>query len=177
LISEDAVRAHHSIWELVAAGKPALPWLRERVRPTPLDPKRVDKLIKQLDNADFVAREEAREALEELGDLAEKALEAALANKPPLEMRDRLEKLVAKLKKERDALNPNRLRVVRLVEILGQVGGPDARRILVELSESPPEARLTEEVKALAREAADRLGPPEEKEKKEEKEPKTPSVP
>ncbi len=66
---------------------------------------------------------------------------------------------------------------MRLVEILGQVGGPDARRILMELAEAPVEARLTEEVKALAHEAADRLGPPEEKEKKEEKEPKTPSAP
>jgi hypothetical protein len=159
------------VWAVVAAGKPALAWVRERVRPAPLDPKRVDKLIKQLDNPNFVEREEAREALEELGDLAEKSLEAALAAKPPLEMRDRLEKLVAKLKKERFALNPQRLRVVRLVEILGQSATEDARRLLLELAEAPPEARLTEEVKSLAREAAERLAPPEGKDGKEAKAP------
>ncbi len=167
LATDDAEKAHRAIWGFALGGNPMVAWLQQKLKPAPLDPKHVDKLISQLDSASFAEREEAREALEELGDLAEKALVKSLTGKPSLEMRDRLEKLVEKVKRERDALNPHRTRVVRVIEALGQIGTPEARGMLKELADAPPEARLTEEVKVMARQMAERLGGTDEKVSKE----------
>jgi hypothetical protein len=62
-----------------------------------------------------------------------------------------------RVEKERNALNPHRLRVLRASEALEQIGGDEAKKILEGLAEAPPELRLTEEVKREVRASLDRL--------------------
>ena len=130
LAGEDAVKAHQAIWALVAGANEAIPDLQKRLRPIPLDPKKVEQLITELDAEKFPDREKAREALEELAELAEPLLKKALAAKPALEVRNRLERLLEKVEKERFSLNPHRLRVLRTIEALEQIGSPEARKLL-----------------------------------------------
>jgi hypothetical protein len=60
------------------------------------DPKRLAQLIADLESNDFPARQKATEELESLGVLAIAALEKALAGKPALETRTRIERLLEK---------------------------------------------------------------------------------
>jgi WD40 repeat protein len=147
LASEGGRRPYVGIWALVAAGPDAVPFLEEKLKPLAVEAAQIDKLIKDLDSNKFVVRQRAVAALEELSELAEAALKKALESNPPLEVRQRLDKLVTKIEKERNALNPHRLRVLRATEALEQIGTVEALRILEALAEAPPEMRLTDEVK------------------------------
>lgn len=60
------------------------------------DPKRLAQLIDDLESNDFAARQKATEELGNLGLLAVAALEKALARKPALETRTRIERLLEK---------------------------------------------------------------------------------
>jgi hypothetical protein len=70
----------------------------------------------------------------------------ALAAKPPLEVRRRIEKVLAKL--DGPVADPWRLRELRAVEVLEHVGTPDARHVLKTLAAGVPEARMTQEASA-----------------------------
>jgi hypothetical protein len=74
----------------------------------------------------------------------EPLLRQALAGKPKLEVRRRLERLLASL----EELSPHRLRLLRAVEALEYAGGSEARRLLEELAGGAPDAWLTREAKA-----------------------------
>src|SRR5262249_7170424 len=98
LAAEDASRGHEGVWRLVAAGGPGVDCVRERLRPVPPgDTRRFARLIADLDNGSFRTREEATAALERLGEAAAPALRQALAGRPSLEVRWRLERILASL--------------------------------------------------------------------------------
>jgi HEAT repeat protein len=82
--------------------------------------------------------------LERLGEEAAPALRKALASKPAPEVRRRIESI---LKKSR-TLSPETLLVVRAVEVLENIGTPEARELLKSLADGVPEAVLTQEAKA-----------------------------
>ncbi len=158
LASASGAAPHKALWTLVAGAAVALPFLEEKLKPVPVDPKHIDKLIADLDSDQFAARQRSVTALEELAEIAEKPLQQALKNKPPLEVRQRIEKLLAKVEKERFALNPHRLRILRLTEALEQIGTDEASKVLEILAAGPPELRLTDAVKHEARACLERLG-------------------
>jgi hypothetical protein len=120
--------------------------LKERLRPAAAsDSKKIARLITDLDQNAFTARESATKQLSELGELAEPALRVALNDKPSAEKRRRLEDLLKRL----DASNsPELLRGLRAVEVLESFGTPEARQVLQTLAEGAAEARLTREAKA-----------------------------
>jgi hypothetical protein len=69
----------------------------------------------------------------------------ALAGRPSPEVRRRLGELLQRL----DPLaSPELLRGLRAVQVLEQVGTPEARDLLRTLAGGVPEARLTQEAKA-----------------------------
>src|SRR5262249_47783955 len=116
------------------------------------DAQRVAGWIKDLDSNEFDAREKAASELERLGEMAGPALRKALDGNPSLEVRQRLEGLLAKV----DARIPTgeSLRGLRAIWVLEWVGTPAARQLLKELAASTTASWQTEE----ARTALERLG-------------------
>ena len=94
---------------------------------------------------DFSVRQKATEELERLGDLAVATLEKALAVKPSLETRTRIDRL---LEKSDRTPPPEVLRSLRALEALEHAGTPEARQLLKALAKGADGARLTREAQA-----------------------------
>src|SRR5262249_50791298 len=109
------------------------------------------------DSDSFVVREKAVQELEKLTELARPALQQALAGKPTLETRRRLEHLLKKL--DQPIRDPEVLRTLRALEVLEHHDGPEVRTILETLAGGGAAARLTEEAKASRERLAKRTGP------------------
>jgi RNA polymerase sigma factor (sigma-70 family) len=145
LAGEDATKAYDAVWMLVASAEQAVPFLQKHLRPVPRpDAKVVARLIADLDSNDFPVRDKATEELGKLGDAAAPALRQALAIKPALEVRKRLQQL---LDQTRD-WNAERLRDHRAIQALEHLGTPQAKQVLETLTTGAPEARRTEDAKA-----------------------------
>src|SRR5262249_23115636 len=113
---------------------------------------RVKELLRQLDSEQFREREAAGKELENLGRLAEPALRQALESKPSLEVRRRLEELLAKVVEQ--ALPPESLRRLRALQVVEQIGSAQARELLKALAGGIAHAPETQEARA----ALERLG-------------------
>jgi hypothetical protein len=151
LADADALKAHRAIASLITAGEDAAGMLKERLRPAEdVAPKRLQKLLTDLNADEFAVREAATRELEKLGEQAEPALSDALKDRPALEVRKRIEDLLAHLYSRE--VCPERLRELRAVRVLEQIGSAEARAILQSLAKGSADARLTQEAKAsLAR--------------------------
>ena len=98
LADADAGKAFGAMKVLRANSTPAVSLLKERLRPVAAsDPKKIARLIADLDQEDFTARESATKQLSELGELAEPALRAALNDTPSGEKRRRIDDLLKRL--------------------------------------------------------------------------------
>lgn len=132
---------------LAAAAEQTLPFLRERLRATPApEPKRVARLIADLDDQQFAVRRKAEAELEQLGELVVAALEQALRDKPPLEVQQRLTRLVQR--QANTSLSPERLQQLRGVLVLELIATPDARRLLGTLAGGAPATQQTRAAEA-----------------------------
>jgi WD40 repeat protein len=150
VLASDAKAAHRAIGAFVASPRLAVPFLAARLRPVPVpDPKHVRRLLAELADDSFPVRERAEEELVRLERAAAPLLRAALAARPPLEPRRRVQKLLAWA--EGPALAPVILRNVRAVRCLEMIGTAEARRALPGLAKGAPEALLTQEANAALR--------------------------
>jgi hypothetical protein len=104
------------------------------------DPGRLAGLVADLLNERVERRRQAAAELERLGELAGPALRQALADDPPLDLRQRLERLLKRSSQEPPA---GQVREVRAVEALELIGNPAARQVLEALARGAPGARLT----------------------------------
>jgi hypothetical protein len=146
----DAPRAFRARWLLVSAPEKAMALLSKRRHAAPShDPQRLHRLLADLESEQFAVREKAQEELAALGDLAEPALRRSLENKPSLEMRRRVQTLLERLRGP--VTRPELLQALRALAVLEDIGTPEARRLLQELTKGAPEARLTREAKASLR--------------------------
>ncbi|HTU89062.1 MAG TPA: hypothetical protein VMF69_03095 [Gemmataceae bacterium] len=147
LAGADAAHAFQARWKLASAPEQAIPFLKEHLPPAKAaDPQHLRRLLTDLDSEQFAVREKVQKELEILGDLAEPALRQTLANKPSLEIRQRVRAVLELL---RDPVRqPELLQALRAVAVLEDIGAPEARRLLQELAKGAPEARLTREAKA-----------------------------
>jgi RNA polymerase sigma factor (sigma-70 family) len=158
-LAADAARADRAMRRLAATPEQALPLLRERLRPVaPPEAQRVRRLIADLNSERFAVRDQAARELEQLGEATEPALRQALAGHPSLEVRRRIEGLLGKWSGAVPA--PERLRVLRAVEVLERVGSAEARRVLEALAGGAEGARLTREAAAALRRLGRRAGSP-----------------
>src|SRR5204862_6959598 len=83
LAGGDAEEAYRAICLLAAAPRPTIELFKEHVRPpTPANEKEVSKLVADLDNESFTAREEATTVLIELGRRAEPIMRKAMQSAP-----------------------------------------------------------------------------------------------
>ncbi len=104
------------------------------------------RLISDLDSDRFASRDEATAELAKLGELAEPALQKTLRDTPSLEVRQRAERLLERLK---GPTTPGQhLQTLRAVEVLEQLATPEAREVLRKLAAGAPAARETYETAA-----------------------------
>jgi WD40 domain-containing protein len=126
--------AFTAIRRLASHPAEAIPLLRVHLKPaTATDPKRIAALVKALDADRFAAREQAAAELTKLGDEADTALRAALADGPSPEARERLTQLLPKMA----VPARERLRELRAVEALEIADTPGAAALLAEWSKDP----------------------------------------
>jgi WD40 repeat protein len=148
LAASDAARAYRAIGRLIARPAETLPLLRTRLRPVVASPdERVKRLLADLDGGEFARREAASRELAALGERAEPALRDALNGNPALELRRRLEQLLAPLDADVNR-TPGTLRNIRAVCVLERIDNAEARRLLEHLARGTASARLTREAKA-----------------------------
>jgi WD40 repeat protein len=148
LADVDAAKAYQAIRRLAASPGDAVPYLGKRLKPVPpVDPKHLAKLVADLDSNEFGDREAAEKELEKLGELAVPACQKTMEGKPSTEIRRRLKSLFEKQTKAELDLSPERLRAVRVVEILEFIGTREARHVLTKLAQGASEASLTQEAK------------------------------
>jgi WD40 repeat protein len=153
LASPDAARAYGAAALLVKDPEAGAELLRERLRlVAPAAPDRLGRLIADLDADAFATRQQAEAELASLGPLAEPALRAKLATRPPPEVRRRLLHLLEGLQQSK--ASPERLREMRGVLVLEHCGTAAARKALEALARGAPAAPLTQDARA----ALERLG-------------------
>jgi RNA polymerase sigma factor (sigma-70 family) len=150
LASEDASKAYQAIWKLAASPAQTVSLLKERIQPVPHgDSVRIARFLADLDSDTFEVRDKATKELERLADSAQAALRETLAKAPSVEVRRRVEQLLAKL----DGLGTKGepLRTSRAIETLERIGTPEARQLLDKLAAGAPGAWQTREAKAAAK--------------------------
>ena len=132
---------------MTASGQ-SVAFLREQLQPlTPVNPQRIASLITLLDNGDFQVRSKASRELAQLGDLIVPTLKKALSGRSSQETRIQVQRLLDRLASA-ELPPPDLMRALRAVEVLEQVGTPDARRALETLVKGTPDAKLTRDAKA-----------------------------
>jgi hypothetical protein len=151
LADRDAAKAHGAVWAMTASGEQAVHFLSKHLHPVPQpDPKRITRLISDLDSSTFTVRQAAFAELKRLDVLAEEALRRTMKTNPPLELRRRLESLLQGI--HAPVLPTETLQVLRAVAVLEHVARPQAERLLEHLSQGAAAAHLTREATlALAR--------------------------
>jgi RNA polymerase sigma factor (sigma-70 family) len=150
LASADASRAFRARAILASSPDEALPYLQEHLHSAKgADRQRLVRLLADLDSEQFSARGKAENELANLGELAEPALRQMLANKPSLEVTRRVKELLERLRGP--VTRPELLQSLRAVAVLEDIGTPAARRVLEQLANGAPEARLTREAKESLR--------------------------
>jgi hypothetical protein len=144
---DDAMRS------LGAVPTDAVPFLAQQLKPRTVTVTAADieRSIKDLDGATFAVREKATKDLELLEHAAEKALRTAFAEpQTSLEVRRRMERLLERL--DAPITDADRLRELRAIEVLEDIGTPEAKAILEKLATGTPGLTITREAKAaLAR--------------------------
>jgi WD40 repeat protein len=152
LADPDAARSFRAVLALAADPGPAVPFLKEHLKPRPApDARRLERLIADLDHDDFEVREKATQELAEIGADAEAALLKAKES-TSAEVRNRAEGLLRRLGE--GGVASERLRFVRAVEVLERAGTPEARRALADLLKGSLEPVAEQEVQA----SLERLG-------------------
>jgi hypothetical protein len=121
-------------------------------------PARLAELLANLDSDDFSLRQQVTHELKRLAELAEEDVRKALEANPSLEMRRRLDDIVANL--EAPLPPPERLQSLRALEVLERLGTPAARQVLERLAQGAPKAWLTREADAAVQRLGRRLAAP-----------------
>jgi WD40 repeat protein len=152
LAGEDAVEAVRAVSAFGRIPGAAVPFLEKHLKPaTGADDKAVRKLIAELDDESFDVRENAERRLVAIRRSCETQLRAALAKDPPMEVRQRLQRVLEA--PTETGPDPEQVRTLRALQVLESIGTAEAQRLLRTLAEGAPDADLTR----AARAALDRL--------------------
>ncbi len=127
-----------------------VPFLRRRFQPVTVPPaERVRAWIAQLDADEFQEREAAFQALHSFHTIVEPPLRQALANKPSVNLRRQLERLLEDLEIKELGIPPGeRLRALRAIRVLEAMPGPEARQHLEKLAHGVEKAPATHAAKS-----------------------------
>jgi hypothetical protein len=148
LARPDAAAGFAAARKLLTDRKQAVELLKDRLRVVPAaEDARITQLVADLGGA-FDVRRKATAELERLGEVAAPHLRKALEGNPPLEARQRVERLLEKATVQKP--HGDQLRELRSVELLELAATPEAKSVLDALAKGAPAARLTREAKAAA---------------------------
>jgi hypothetical protein len=146
LAGNDAPLAYQTMGRLAAAARDSIPFLAKHLPPAPpIDYKRIDPLIADLNSDQFSVRQKASRELENMGEVIEAALRKGLLKKGSLEYRRRIESLLQKLNQPPSGAQ---LRIIRVLTVLERMGTKASRDLLQSLAAGAPEARLTQQARA-----------------------------
>jgi HEAT repeat protein len=122
----------------------------EKVKPAAaLDPKRVERLLADLDGDDFAVREAASKALAELDEQVTPYLEDTLKSTESEEVRVRVAKVLER--RRGAAIFQEQLRQVRAVAVLERIGDGESKNLLKKWAGGPAGALLTTEAAAAVK--------------------------
>jgi WD40 repeat protein len=148
-LAADAATGYAALGRLVSSPERAVSFLGKQLQSAkPVDTRRIEQLIADLDGGRFQVREQATNGLAALVEHAGPALRKALAGGPSPEARRRLEALLDRL--DGGSLSAETVRQIRTVEALESIANLEARRLLEKLAAGHTETRLTQEAKAAA---------------------------
>ena len=146
-LARDARTAYRAVSLLAAAPKWAVPLLANRLHPVAVDSQRIEKLMADLDNDRYEVREAASRVLPQMRCAVEPSLRRVLADKPSLEMRRRLENILAEPKRP----TAEALQMRRALVVLERIGTAETRRILEKLAGGAASPETREAQAALQR--------------------------
>jgi RNA polymerase sigma factor (sigma-70 family) len=147
LAARDAGESFRSEGRFLSAPADTAKYFAERLRPVQaLDPKRVQRLLVDLDSDQFAVRQAASNALGEMDQEAIPYFESTLKSTESAKVRDRLNRA---LERQWGAAIPlEQLRQIRAVVVLERIGDGESKTLLKEWADGPAGARLTREAAA-----------------------------
>jgi WD40 repeat protein len=135
----DPISAYRAVWRLTESPEETVRFMTKALgQPIKLAPGTVATLITALDDDEFEVRDRASKELAQMGREAEPLLRATLERDVSPEVQRRIEALLAKLRLGDG--QACRLRWLRALEVLEQIGTPEARRVVESLAEGTNEA-------------------------------------
>ncbi|HVK08547.1 MAG TPA: sigma-70 family RNA polymerase sigma factor [Gemmataceae bacterium] len=153
LAGADAALAFRAVETLAAEPGKAVPLIRGKLHAVPDLRGRIDELVRQLDDDRFDVRERASRALGAIGPDAAPALRRTVSGSPSPEVRQRADRLLARLPDPPSAESARPLPVhSRSVEVLERAGTAEARAALTALADRELDTPLKRDATAaLAR--------------------------
>jgi len=152
LASDNGRDAYSAIHSLVESPKDTLAYVKDRMPPLrAVEPAQLRKLFADLGSLKFSVREQATRELEMMQELPVSAMQKALDSKPELEVCTRLEALLQRVNKDHLEPGSERLRWIRVLEVLERIRTPEALDIVRILAGGPDEMRVSIEARSVLR--------------------------
>lgn len=147
LAAREAGESFRSEGRFQSAPADTVKYFAERVKPVEaLDPRRVQRLLADLDSAKSAVREAASKTLEGLDQQAIPYLESALKSTKSAEVRARVNRILER--RRGTALSSEQLRQIRAVAVLEGIGNGESKNLLKKWADGAAGALLTMEVAA-----------------------------
>jgi WD40 repeat protein len=141
-LTADTAPAFQAVCELIARPNEAVPLLQDGWKRLPrTTPKQIQQWVQDLDSNQFTVRKNAAAELERFAFGHEELLRKSLQDAGSLEVRQRLELILQRL-------DPQRLRLGRMLEVLEWLGTPQARQFLQTLVAQTEDPALSREAAA-----------------------------
>jgi hypothetical protein len=151
----DPQEARRAFRVLVTLPQHSVPFLKSRLRPvTPQDTGKIGRWIDDLNDDSYAVRVKAFHALRRMGTRAGPALAAALRDPPSAEVRERVQRILARLQQRE--LTPEELRTWRALEVLELIGTEEASAALKKVADGPAGYWQTDEAEASLERLAER---------------------
>jgi hypothetical protein len=145
LAGTDLFRVRQSMAEFTSDPRGSVAYLKAKLQPTAQpDAEKLASLVSDLDAGSFAVRRRAAEELERQMEFVEPALRKVLEDKPSLELRQRVERLLQTVEEK----PVEALQRLRAVTVLERLSTPEARDVLKHLATGAPGAWQTREAKA-----------------------------
>ena len=143
LAGDDVVKAYRAVDALAAAPRQFVPFLQQRLPASAVapDPRRVARLLADLESDQFAVRQRATQELVKLGDAIEPALRVALDGNPSLEKQQRLEQVLTTV----TTISTEELRWQRTIQALESMGQSAPKLLLQTLANEASSTRLRQQ--------------------------------